>query len=322
VHCHFLKMTDKLKRVLNLESSMRDMSSHSGLSRVLALSSAWREEELTITLPAMGAFAQSPSLGNKLRGALGDVLLKSASSDVLDRAACRWSRPSTADIFYGVGEKIALGDHDSAIARPFVLFANEGRNHALDVRLRIFGDATARAEAVFDALIAAVCHKVDWQTMTRDGPRYLPSRIAPSNVKARSYTEGFKPESLSDEADMIFLAAIDADRGNPATDPSIVLARLVRRLALIAPWFSTSLAQEYQALMELAEQTHITIAEECSTPSPQLGGHHRANTLAPPMRFHLSNIPPAFRLPLLIGERIHIGRGASMGLGRYRLIAG
>ena len=286
------------------------------------LAAVWHTEEISVVLPGMAGFVHSPSLGNKIRGALGHVLLASASLLVRNRKKCLWRRPSTLELFFRNSGFLQLGEFSSEIAHPFV-FSTYGRTDgSLEVNMRIFGSACSRASSICDALIAALCHAVDWQQMLKDAPGFLPTAIEPSDVRhVRGQLDLPSAEHDSDDIwEMLFLSPLDCERGNPVDNPGLILLRLVRRLALLAPWFSISLAESYPDLVHEAEQA-LAQCEYASAGSYSVkGGHRFSNQLVVSPVFSVSNVSPSLAVALVLGEKTHIGRGANLGLGRYRLV--
>ncbi len=283
------------------------------------LAKAWRTDQITASLPGMAGFAASPSLGNKLRGALGSALLQSASSAVRARRPCDWPMTSTAEIFFGSRPLIRLGDHSSEIAKPFVLEAVGAEDGSLSVRARIFGLARERTHSFADSLIASLRRSVNWQDMAKDGPRFLPKRIEPEDVRIILGDRINTDENAPGAADLVFLTPVDADRGAPEFSPSLILERVVRRVALVAPWCGMSLAGAYDDLLACARAVVIDEFDLTSIPSPEIGGHHLANMLSPPPVISLSGPLDGLWPALRICEAAHIGRGASLGLGRFKI---
>lgn len=279
----------------------------------------WRMDRIEINLPGMGEFVRSPSLGNKLRGALGRVLLSHASSSISQRRPCDWRSTSTAEIFFGKRPLIRLGDHDSEIACPYAFQMRALTNDALEVGLNVFGRARDRTASVTDGLIAALCEKVAWHHLARDHGLFVPKSISPGYVRVRQlrFSSGNPP--LKNDAEITFLTPIDADRGNVSDDPAMILRRLVRRVALVAPWHGISLKSVLASLDQAVAETRILSTEETSLLTGLTGGHHFANRLAPPVRLRLA-VPGEELLHLLnLGTCTNVGRGAALGLGRYRL---
>lgn len=279
----------------------------------------WRMDEISVTLPGMGGFAAAPSLGAKLRGAFGCQLLASASSAVRARRPCDWPQTSTAEFFFGRRPQIRLGGHDSEIAKPFVLSARAARNGGLRVVLRIFGLACERTDSAASAFTIAL-GAVNWRALSRDTGGLVPQRVEPACVSVNAVTLTDRAQTPHADIDLLFTAPIDADRGNSAVLPELLLRRLLRRLALLAPWHGGSLADQFNALQGHAEDVEIVRVEPASLPAPAVGGHRRANRLAPPCRISLKAVPAPILTALEIGRYTHIGRGAAIGLGRYRLV--
>ncbi len=286
---------------------------------LLDLAKSWRMDEIDVTLPGMAAFATSPSIGNKLRGSLGSVLLDSASAAVQNKRPCDWSRTSTAEIFFGSRPLLQLGNHSSEIAKPFVFETSGQKDGNLRVKLRIFGRACERTNAVADALITAIYKRIKWTDLAKDGPRFLPRKINPSNVKLTSNCPLDIDSPDSSDIELIFLVPIDADRGNASISPLLILERIVRRTALLAPWHGMALTKAYEVLINAVGRLTIDTCEPTNTPAPGTGGHHMKNRLSPPMRLVLSGPLKEILPALAICEYAHVGRGASLGLGRYSL---
>ncbi|MBB4302857.1 hypothetical protein GGD81_001893 [Rhodobium orientis] len=284
------------------------------------LAAIWQTDVVAIDLAGMAGFAATPSIGNKLRGALGQVLLESASDAVRDRRPCTWPRTSTAEIFFGTRPTIRLGDHSSEIAKPYVLEALVAKDGALRVRLAVFGAARERTDAVADALVAAMRQSVKWRELARDGSLFVPKSVEPVKVIV------FRDQALvpltcpTSKLKLVFLTPIDAERGNVLTSPTLILERIVRRTALMAPWYGLSLAEEYDTLIEAARAVAIEDVQMTSVECPAQGGHRWANALSPPVSMALSCPIEQIQAALLIGEVIHVGRGASLGLGRYHIV--
>jgi hypothetical protein len=279
----------------------------------------WRMDRIEISLPGMGNFASSPSLGNKLRGALGRVFMSHASSRVLQRQPCDWQYTSTAEIFFGKRPLIRLGDHDSEIAAPFVFQMRTLSNGALEVSVNVFGRACERTSSLTDSLIAALCEKVAWHHLAKDHGLFIPMNIKPSHVRVRpvQFSSGNLP--LNHDAEITFLTPIDADRGNVSESPSMIFNRLARRMALIAPWHGVSLKEALASLDQAASEAKILSTEETSLLTYLTGGHHFANRLAPPVQLRIARPGEALLHLLKLGTYTNVGRGAALGLGRYRL---
>lgn len=286
---------------------------------IYELANRWRMLDITVRLPGMAAFSAAHDLGNKLRGALGSVLLKSASKAVAHRLPCNWGYTSTAEVFFGRRPMVCLGGHSSEISKPFVFAWKSDRSGALVIRLRIFGFACERAAAVADALIVAIKEKVAWREMAKEIASRAPDAIEPT-VDIPEKRIGLTPiPSIPRQAELCFQTPVDADRGDALANPRILLHRIVRRTALLAPWHGLSIEKCYEDIVAMAELVPIDGCEVTSVCAPDFGGHRHGNALSPPLIVRLSDFDSSIWQGLRIGEVAHIGRGASLGLGRYRI---
>ena len=285
------------------------------------LLAAWQMDEVEIELPSMGGFANSPSLGNKVRGAFGVALLEGASAAVRSRKRCDWPWTSTAEIFFGRRRLITLGRHSSEIAKPFVLSARRSPSGSLIVAIRIFGSARERTSAATDALIRSVRDLVRWSDLAKDENHFVPAKIEVASVSVQSgkglVVERINPKS----AELTFVTSIDAERGSVLDNPALVLERILRRVALLAPWQQVSLHDCYPALLETCAAVTVDAVDETSLPVQTTGGHRLANRLDASVSMHISGMIGPIWPALQIGEVAHVGRGASLGLGRFRLRA-
>lgn len=278
----------------------------------------WQTADVDITLPGMAGFAAASSLGAKIRGAIGKVLLQSASAAVLREVPCDWASTCAAEVFFGKRSSIVLGDCASQIATPFVLDARAERNGALTVTVRLFGLAAAYAEVMAAAAVAALRTLVDWENLARDGAGFLPRQINPSDVVMR---QAGAPDvsAMPPETFLVFRTPNDAERGDPVREPRLLLNRLIRRLALLAPWCGVSLAAAFADLQACVDRAEIELVEIVAAPVSAIGGHKHHNKVAPPGRYRVAALTEPLWTAQVLGTQTHIGRGANVGLGRYVL---
>ncbi len=282
-----------------------------------ALSQNWRMVEIEVDLPGMAGFTASPSLLNKLRGALGEIFLLSASEAVRMRQPCDRPYTSTAEIFFGRRPQIRLDGFDSEVAKPFVLWATGDRTGKLVLHMRIFGIGCERANAVADALPQAI-PAIKWRELARDVTASFPPKVTISSIRV---TERFLLlDKRPGDAKLLFLSPLDAERGNVAEHPELILRRLLRRLALVAPWHGISMATNFDSMAsETIGGAAIELVDYSCVTSAERGGQHMANALTAPAMWQLKNATTELRLALQMGTLTHIGRGSSIGLGRYRM---
>lgn len=281
---------------------------------------AWSHDEIEVRLAGMADFADCPSLLNKTRGALGCVLLASASEAVRDRRPCNWTRPCAAEVFFGARPLVRVGDHDSEIAKPFVLAA-EAVGADLAIRLRVFGLARDWSGTVAEALVAALRDEVRWHLLARDLARPAPCVTVIEGVRLATLIGLPPPTAAPATAEIAFRTPISAARGDPGRDAGLLSAAMARRLALMAPWHQVSAAAIHPALVaalafvERATPVRRQDHEQKST----LAGHRYLNRTSAPARLALAGPSVATVTALRMSELTHVGRGASLGLGSFVL---
>lgn len=284
------------------------------------LAARWTSDLIEIRLDRMGAFARSPSIGNKLRGALGEVMLASASEAVRSRRPCDRIATSTAEFLFGHRPSIVLGRCASEIAKPFVMSFRARRDGQLVICVRVFGLARARTPAIADALLIAVERRVLWDVLAKDGYSAAPQLVRVRDVSTSSEETATFERYSSESIDLVFDTPIDAERGNVANQPHHLFERIIRRLALLAPWQGASLRDEFTQLLNASAEVDIQPEDDDERDASLIGGHKFRNKLVLPPRLHLRNVSHQMRTALALGQQTHVGRGAALGLGRYHLV--
>ena len=189
----------------------------------------------------------------------------------------------------------------------------------MTVSLRLFGAAAGRAPALADSLAAALAERVNWPALAKDGDLFLPADRRPVALSLGPAALAFPAPAAA--AEMVFVSPLDAARGDPGADPALILPRLLRRLALLAPWCGVDLAAAHDgALTAALANIAVDAREGDGPPGPARGGHRRASRLAAPPRLTLTGDLTPLWPALVLGQAVHIGRGASLGLGRYTLV--
>ncbi len=265
----------------------------------------------------MRGFSASPSLLNKVRGALGRALIEGGSDPVQNRETCDWPEPCTAEILFGKRPKIRIGPNDSEITKPFVLFARPLK-HDLEVGITLFGSARNRMPDVRMAMIQSLRKRVRWDQLARDHGLFVPRTMQipfPVLEQVNGITAGPPPKQLLIQ----FVSPLDAERGQLDKEPQLIFRRLARRLQMLARWQGVEVATEWRVLEEAWLSVDLRLENVDPYPRSR-GGHKHHNTLIHNVEVCVEgNVAPLLPM-LLIGEHTHVGRGASLGLGRYRLL--
>jgi len=278
----------------------------------------WHREIVEIALAGMGAFADRPSLLNKVRGALGDVLVAAGSDAVRAKRPCDWSPPCAAEVFFADKPALRIGSFASQISKPFVLAAGR-RQQELVVRATIFGFATDWTRVVAEALAYALREKVRWHALAKDDGLFVPRTIEIKRLRV-STAQGLRVGPAPREAVVAFVTPLDAERGSLDETPHLVLDRLARRIALLARWYDVALDPLWDDLERAWLACDYEIADEARGAS-STGGHKFRNRVTEARSVTISGELAGLWPLLVIGESTHIGRGANVGLGRYRLMA-
>lgn len=285
---------------------------------IAGLAARWREVVIEARLAGMGAYARCPSLLNKVRGALGRVLLESASEETRRRLPCGWARACAAEVLFG--RKPAPDNGGAEIAKPFVLEAAQ-RGADLLVRLRLFGMAGEWAREVAQALVAALRGRVRWRDLARDEVLFTPADVAVSDLVQRVCGMDVAAAQPAASLRLEFLTPVDAERGSLVDDPWLLFERLLMRLGMLARWQGVRLADD-GGLM--AECWHGLACEawRADGGGRVWGGHRFLNRVDAGVVMSIEGeLEPLWPL-LVLGERVHVGRGATVGLGRYQVVVG
>lgn len=283
---------------------------------------AWTHDDICIRLTGMGAFMRCPSLLNKIRGAMGQVLLLGASDPVRDRKPCNWSQTCAAEVFFGARPRVRVGDHDSELTKPYVLWAR-AEGSVLVIGIRVFGRARAWSGAVCEAMAIALRSHVRWDQLARDLRHPAPHRIAITDVGRQGVTGIPVDSGGATTVDLAFATPVSAARGDPSIDRDLIWANLARRLALMAPWHGIAAASIHPALVSSLDGLQVEIGEVPAKNPSRAGksGYRYLDRSTLPPLLKLSQLNSGGLMALRMGEHTHIGRGAALGLGRFVLNA-
>ena len=280
------------------------------------LSEKWQCLDIALMVKDYGMLATHPALLQKLRGAIGRVLMGAASKDSLDQKVCPWQPPCANDVFFGPKPMIKLTRHTHEIPKPFTLSAiQKGRDLWLTVSL--FGFAREWASEMRSALVRAVRERINWKALA--GDMFLPLTME-LHVKMIEKTLRLSSK-LPDRVILNFVTPIDCKNTDPADHPQSVLSRLVHRVFLLARWHEVQIDTDWKALSHCWR----SVIADVDTQKTQIQARHsqrshsRYTIHSRLVRLDLDGDLAALWPVLVIGEHAHVGRGTTAGLGKYQL---
>jgi len=247
---------------------------------------------------------------HRLRGAVGQVLIESASPEAIAGRPCPWMPPCAFDILFR--EQARAGAY--GIPKPWVLAA-EPHGRDLVVSMTIFGLAADWSAAAEHALVAALQHRIDWRAVR---PRLFLPRLDLAAVTLRAI-EGVPVPAARGVVEIRFVTPMNAEGDDPLERPATVLARLAHRLRGLAQWHDASIAADW-ALLErlrgdLQYDTALLQRRRLRRRSGRQRQVYRAETVEGVLR--IADVPRELRAMLAVGRLTHVGKGASEGFGRY-----
>ena len=280
-----------------------------------ALLAGWRDVTVVLRLQGAGMLAADPAFGGNLRRSLGGALMRSASDQAQARVPCPWQPPCALDVFYR--EQIRAGG--DGMPKPMV-FQMDATGEDLELRLRLFGLAGDWSGAMAEALVVALREILPWAKATA-GRVTSPPPIVGRTLEAWEGTEAEAPMPVSG-ALLQLLTPMDATGDDWALRPATVLTRALRRVDALARWSGVCLADGGGVAAQIAELTHDTTGLRAAV-APRYSGSARTTVSDPSITGNLGlsgDVQAIWPLLTLI-ERCGIGRGASEGRGRARVVA-
>lgn len=290
--------------------------------RIADYGTAWSHDDIAVRLAGMADYARCSSLLNKVRGALGQVLLAGGSDAVRARRPCDWTETCAAEVLFGARPRIRIGDHDSEIAKPYVLSAHT-TGPDLVIRARVFGHARRWSNAVGLALTTALLGHVRWDRLARDlaPPAARKAVIADVRLESGLGLPASPDPGEAATASLTFATPISAERGDPGADPALLCAAMSRRLALIAPWHGLAADAIFPEMAACLSGLTVEAGARLARTTARLnqGGHRYRNRTVHPPTLRLRPIRADGLSLLQMAEASHVGRGATLGLGRFEL---
>jgi hypothetical protein len=276
------------------------------------LRAAWFHQIVSVTVAGYGALADNIRLTNRIRGAWGREMMRTASPQSLAGKPCPWEPPCTLDVFFR--EQFRLGKH--GLPKPFVL-ALDRHGHDLIVNLTLFGFACDWLPAARDALVAALAERVEWPSR----PANLIGGKAPQlSCDVLTVSEMPQPP-VSGLVEIEFLTPMDAEGDDPLERPASVIGRLARRIDGLARWNDSLIDADWPLLSGIWTNLEYHIGDLRRVHGER--GSRRQNRLIPVDAISGRLILEGELAPLLslivLGQTCHVGRGAVSGMGRFRI---
>jgi hypothetical protein len=278
------------------------------------LAEHWIVATVEATVPGHGALARDLILMNRIRGALGRMLMAGASAAAIAGKPCPWVPPCALDLLFREQVRIE-GRH--GIPKPWAL-ALDRRGFDLIVRITLFGFAIDWAGVVGHGLATALREHIDWKE--RAPGLFLPkAEVARLDIKEASGALAPRPRS---SVVMEFVTPLDAAGDDPLDRPASVIGRLARRIDLIARWMDVEIAADWRELAAVWNGLDYDAASLSRAQLDSRSGRDQKRRfqrgLVQGALVIAGDLAPIWPL-LAIGRLTHAGRGATAGLGRYRL---
>lgn len=269
---------------------------------------------ITLTVPGAHAMAYDPPAPGRLRGAFGRILKQSASPEARAELPCPWWPPSTLDVFFRNQGDIGSG---LKVPKPFVL-ALTPRGSDLRIECTLFGLAADWSGQIADALIAAI----------RTGLRH-PEGGRPE-VASRTLADyaGMRDWPLlahlsTDQLELEFLTPVRVRTGRQghATIATLVTG-LGNRAGGMARWMGCQIDADWTALKAASRTLKVVRSSVGPRKWSRTSGRQGRRVID--MNGFVGravvegDITPL--LPLLaLGQLVHAGSHAALGMGRYRI---
>jgi hypothetical protein len=278
--------------------------------RLDELRDRWFAVRIGVQVPGYGALACDMGALRKIRGALGAVLLRSASEEVRSGLPCPWDPPCACDVLFR--EQLRSGGRHG-LPKPWVLSADR-QGQDLIVTLTLFGFAADWAPAVSAALVEALVGEVRWATVQ---PALFLPRASVEAVAVRELPPiALIPAPPAVEIDLV--TPLDAESVDARDRPDSILGRLGRRVSMLAAWQGCLVDVRWDEFVDGCRSLAFGTSGLRLMKTSRRSGRGRQNFSQPMLAGSLL-VEGKLGLvwPLLqLAEHVHVGRGATMGFGR------
>lgn len=274
----------------------------------------WSEVWIEAAIPGYGALAHEMAMLRKLRGAVGEVLKRSASTAAIAGNPCPWQPPCLLDVMFR--EQLRFNNGRHGLPKPWVIAADR-RGQDLLVRLSLFGAAIDWAPAAAAALAEAVVHGVHWNTIQ---PGLFLPRPSIGRLAVRGAPE-FAPLPAPRAVELAFRTPLEAEDADPREQPASLLGRLARRVDMMARWHDCAVSDPWATLSQAWHM--LDYATDALVPVPVArragrGDHSFNQPMLTGALIVTGDLFPVWPI-LRLAERIHAGRATNAGFGRLEL---
>ena len=260
----------------------------------------------TLRCPGAASLLTQPELIGKIRGALGNVLMESASPQVQAGGACPFEPPCAYDLLWQPRGNIRPG---FPIPAPYVI-AVDSHGPDLQVTLRLFGKAGDYLGEVSDALIRALRRGLS-------GPKTIKLEVADRQFEA---VTGVADPALTHAVQLRFLTPLLLRHDSAAhIEPGAFLRSLIHRVDGMARWCNTSLDLDFPALLEATKAVEGVWTE---VDTQEWLRHALRQGRKIPMQGAVGTLSlrgdlAPFSDLIALGTVIHAGSRTAWGQGRY-----
>ncbi len=241
-----------------------------------------------------------------------------ASPASLAEEICDWKPPCANDVLFGPKPALKVSRHTHEIPKPFVVRVQK-RGDDLILTVLLFGFAREWASEIRAALAEAARERLDWKRLAQN--RFLPAerRIG---ISQRDLACDLGP--VPARTVMRFITPIDCKNADPADRPESVLSRLASRIWLLARWHDVTIEADWPALLAAWRGTDLCVIDATAHALARNSTRTAQTFIESTRLFDLSlDGELAVIWPLLvIGKQSQVGRGTTIGLGRYVLLPG
>jgi hypothetical protein len=270
---------------------------------------------IRVRLEGLAPAASDLALAGRLRGALGNILVRTASPEAAAGRPCPWHPPSAFEALFRKQGRMTPG---TDFPSPWVIGVTPRRGD-LDVTLTLFGIATEWAPAAAEALVEA-CACIDWRAAAKV---FVPAaRVVERRVDHVTIAE--LPNSTGAMV-LTFMSPLVGSSKDPVEAPASAFTSLGLRLEGLARWHGLTLAPvDWRTLADLLISAAWTWSE-ADIVTWQRGSQRQDQWIG--MKgvlgsLHVDADPDTMRAiaPLLqLGSITHVGADVAFGCGRYSM---